>query len=103
MTGQVNVAGRPNTHPEVYRKVSAANYGEELQDHLMIIHGMQDTIVLFKDSVTLAEKLMMLDKDFDFVIAPTAVHEWGARDYVSRYVLKKLVGHFDRHLGRGPR
>ena len=103
MTGQVNVAGRPNTHPEVYRKVSAINYGEDLEDHLMIMHGMQDNVVLFKDSVTLAEKLMMLGKDFDFVVLPNVPHEWGAKDYVSLYGLRKLVGHFDRYLGRGPR
>ena len=103
MAAQVNVAGRPNTHPEVYRKVSAINYGEDLEDHLMIIHGMQDNIVLFKDSVVLAEKLMMLEKDFDFVVLPTAVHEWGTKDYVSLFGLRKLVGYFDTHLGRGPR
>ena len=103
MTAQVNVAGRPDTHPEVYRKVSAINYGDALQDHLMIIHGMQDDVVLFRDSVVLAEKLMLLRKDFDFVIVPRALHEWSTRDYVALYVLKKLVGHFDRYLGRGPK
>jgi dipeptidyl-peptidase-4 len=103
MTGQVNVAGRPEANPETYRKVSAVSYGENLQDHLMIVHGMQDSIVLFKDSVTLAEKLMLLGKDFELVVAPSAVHEWGTKDYVGAYVLRKLVGHFDRYLGRGPR
>jgi len=103
MTGQVNVAGRPEANPETYRKVSAVSYGENLQDHLMIIHGMQDSIVLFKDSVTLAEKLMLLGKDFDLVVAPSAVHEWGAKDYVGAYLLRKLVSHFDRYLDRGPR
>lgn len=103
MTGQVNVAGRPQANPDVYRKTSAVSYGEELSDHLMIIHGMQDSVVLFKDSVTLAEKLMMLGKDFDFVIAPSAVHEWSTKDYVGTYLLRKLVGHFDRYLGRGGR
>ena len=53
MSGPVTVAGRPNTHPEVYRKVSANKYAEALEDHLMILRGMQDTIVLFKNSVTL--------------------------------------------------
>jgi len=103
MTAQVNVADRPNTHPEVYRKVSAVSYGENLRDHLMILHGMQDDVVLFKDSVVLAEKLMMLGKDFDFVVVPNALHEWSSKDYAALYVLQKVVGHFDRHLGRGPR
>jgi dipeptidyl aminopeptidase/acylaminoacyl peptidase len=64
---------------------------------------MQDDVVLFKDSVMLAEKLMMLGKTFDFVVAPTAVHGWSQKDYYAVYLFKKLVEHFDRFLGRGPR
>ena len=101
-TGRPPVTRRPDTHPEAYRRSSAISYGENLQDHLMIIHGMQDSVVLFKDSVTLVEKLMMLGKDFDFVVAPSAVHSWSQKDYNAVYLLKKLVGHFDRYLGRGP-
>ncbi len=102
MTSEVRLIGRPDTQPEIFRKGSAFCYGEDLQDHLMIIHGMQDSVVQFRDSAALAEKLMMLGKDFDFVIAPSANHGWTRKDYVAVYLLKKLVGHFDRYLGRGP-
>ena len=93
----------PETHPEVYRKSSAHSYGEDLEDPLMFIHGLQDAVVLFKDSVTLAEKLMMLNKDFDFVILPSATHGFSRKDYVARFVYTKIDEYFDRHLGRGPR
>lgn len=102
-TGEVHVAGRPDVQPREYRNYSAISFGEDLQDPLMIIHGMQDDVVLFKDSVTLVEKLMMLGKDFDFVVAPTAVHGWAQQDYAATYLLRKLVQHFDRHMGRGSR
>jgi dipeptidyl-peptidase-4 len=98
MTGQVNVAGRPNTHPDVYKKVSAYSYGEDLEDHLMIIHGMGDSVVLFKDSIALAEKLMKLGKDFEFVVIPNSPHEWTAKDYNARYGMTRLAEHFDRYL-----
>ncbi|HEY7819068.1 MAG TPA: prolyl oligopeptidase family serine peptidase, partial [Vicinamibacteria bacterium] len=98
MTGQVNVAGRPETHPEIYRKTSASERGGELEDALLIVHGMQDQIVLFKDSVVLAEKLMMMGKDFDFAFSPTSVHEWSTKPYVARHLLGKIVDHFERHL-----
>ena len=55
----------------------------------MILHGMQDDIVLFKDSVTLAEKLMLLGKNFDFVVSPTSVHPWSLKDYVASFMLNK--------------
>ncbi len=103
MTGQTDNARQPYTHPEVYRKVSAVSFGEDLEDHLMFIHGLQDAVVLFKDSVTLAEKLMMLGKNFDFVILPSATHSYSQRDYETRFVLTKVTEHFDRYLGRGPR
>jgi dipeptidyl-peptidase-4 len=101
--GQESVVGQPDARPDAYKRSSAITYGEDLKDHLMIIHGMQDTSVLFKDSVTLAEKLMMLGKDFDLVLSPTSVHSWSRKDYVAVYFMNKLVGHFDRYLGRGPR
>jgi dipeptidyl-peptidase 4 len=102
-TGEVRVARRPETDPEVFEKSSVISYGEDLQDHLLIVHGMQDDIVLFKDSVTLAEKLMMLGKKFDFAVAPRSVHPWSTTDYVAVYLLNKIADHFDRYLGQGSR
>jgi dipeptidyl-peptidase-4 len=102
-TSEARLFGDPEDHPEAYRQGSAFSYGEDLQDHLMIIHGMRDSVVLFRDSVVLTEKLMMLGKDMDLVVAPSATHGWSRRDFAAQFLLKKLVGHFDRYLGRGPR
>jgi dipeptidyl-peptidase-4 len=103
LTGQTENIRMPSTHPEVYRKSSSFTFAENLKDPLMIIHGIQDDVVLFKDSVMLAEKLMMLGKDFDFVVLPTSTHSFGLRDYVARFVYRKVAEHFDRHLGSGPK
>jgi dipeptidyl aminopeptidase/acylaminoacyl peptidase len=101
--GVAAVVRRPRAHAEAHRRGSAIDYGENLRDPLLILHGMQDSIVLFKDSVVLAEKLMLLGKDFDFVVSPSSIHPWSQKDYVAVHFLRKLVSHFDRHLGRGPR
>ena len=93
----------PNARPDLYRKGSAFRYADGLEDPLMIIHGMQDTICLFRDSIHLAEKLMLLGKDFDFVPLPRSVHaDARNKDYVGTYVLRKIDQHFERHLGSGP-
>jgi dipeptidyl-peptidase 4 len=102
-TGEVKVAKRPDANPDVYRKISAISYGESLQDHLLILHGMQDDVVLFKDSVALTEKLLLLGKPVDFVTVPSSVHNWTLKDHYARYLLDKLVAHFDRYVGRGAR
>ena len=90
--------GDPVAHADAYRQGSAISFGEQLRDHLMIIHGMQDSTVLFRDSVALVEKLMLLGRDVDFVVAPSAVHAWTQKDYNARYLLTKLVDYFDHYL-----
>lgn len=97
-TGEVANAGRPSTHPESYRRSSALSFGEALVDPLMIIHGMQDDVVLFQDSVALVEKLLRLGKQLDFVIAPAATHDWANRPDYAAFFFEKIEEHFDRHL-----
>jgi hypothetical protein len=53
--------------------------------------------------MVLAEKLMMLGRDFDIVMSPTSVHEWSVKPYVARHVLGKIASHFERNLAGGPR
>jgi dipeptidyl-peptidase-4 len=101
--GVAALVRRPETHPQAHRQGSAIHFGDDLRVPLMILHGMQDSIVLFKDSVVLSEKLMRLGKDFEFVVIPNATHYWSRRDYAAVYALRQLVSHFKRHLGRGPR
>ena len=98
----VAIARRPQSHPEAFAR-GAAQYAGNLQDHLLIIHGMQDDVVPFKTAVVLAEELMRLGKDFDFAFAPAATHGWTGRPHYARYLLGKLVAHFDRYLRPEPR
>ena len=99
----VAVARTPQSHPEVFARGRAALYAKNLRDHLMIIHGMADDVVPFQTSVQLAEELIKQGKDFDLVIAPGATHRWAALDANAIYLFNKLIGHFDRYLGAGPR
>lgn len=101
-TDDVAIARRPNSHPETFAR-GAAQFAGNLQDHLLIIHGIQDDVVPFKTTVVLAEELMRQGKDFDFAFAPGATHGWTQKPHHARYLLGKLVAHFDRYLGAGPR
>ena len=98
----VAIVRRPGTRPDAFTR-GAAQYAGNLQDHLLIIHGMQDDVVPFKTVVTLAEELIRLNKDFDFAFAPASNHGWSREPRYARYLLTKLVDHFDRYLGSGPR
>ncbi|NKB89455.1 MAG: prolyl oligopeptidase family serine peptidase [Acidobacteria bacterium] len=101
LTGEMRVMGRPQDNPQAYADSSAFTQAAGLEDPLMIIHGMRDRIVLFKDSVELLERLMLLGKAHlvEFVPLPNSPHGWDTRElYQTRYAFKKLVAHFDRYL-----
>ena len=99
-TDDVAIVRRPQSHPEAFTR-GAAQYAGNLEDHLLIIHGMQDDVVPFKTTVMLAEELIRLGKDFDFAFAPGATHGWTRPTHYARYLFGKLVAHFDRYLEPG--
>lgn len=98
----VAIVRRPDTHPEAFTR-GAAQYAANLEDPLLLIHGMQDQVVPFKTVVDLAEALMRAGKDFDFAFAPAGTHGWTSRRHYARHLLGKLMAHFDRHLSREAR
>jgi dipeptidyl-peptidase-4 len=101
LTGQMAVMMRPEEQPAAYADSSPFMHARGLEDPLMIIHGMRDRVVLFKDSVTLVQRLLMLGKDIDFVALPDAGHGWDNEGLAqTRFAFRKLVQHFDRHLKR---
>jgi dipeptidyl-peptidase-4 len=96
---EVANAGRPEEQPGAYARSSAINHCENLADHLMIIHGMHDDVVLFEDTIALTEKLIALGKCFDLVVAPGSGHALWERDHYANHLASALVGHFERYLG----
>jgi dipeptidyl-peptidase-4 len=94
----VAITRTPATHPEAFVSGSALHLGDELRDPLLIIHGLMDDVVPFRTTMALAERLMLLGKDFDVATAPAATHAWTAREHYALYFYRKLVQFFDRHL-----
>ena len=105
LTGEMRVMERPQDYPEEYSDSSAFTHAAGLQDRLMIIHGMRDRIVLFKDSLTLLQHLMLYGKAdlVELVPVPDSRHGWdNAGLYQTRFAYRKLVDYFERYLGTGP-
>ena len=100
-TDDVAIVRRPESHPEAFAR-GALQYADNLEDHLLIIHGMQDHVVPFKTVAVLAEELIRLGKDFDFVFVPGATHGWTRPTHYARYLFGKLIAHFDQYLEPGP-
>lgn len=99
LTGQMAVMLAPEDSPDEYAESSAYLHGHGLQDPLLFIHGMRDRVVLFKDTITLLHRLILLGKDVDLVVLPNAGHGWDNESLVqTRFAFKKMVEFFDRHL-----
>ena len=96
----VAITRTPEAHPDAFVRGSALHLGAELRDPLLIIHGMMDDVVPFRTTMALAERLMLLGKDFDLATAPAATHAWTAREHHAVYFYRKLVQYFDRHVKR---
>jgi dipeptidyl aminopeptidase/acylaminoacyl peptidase len=58
-----NILNTPEIDPEAYRRSSPMEFAHNLQDHLLISHGMMDDNVFYKDSVMMAQRLIELKKD----------------------------------------
>jgi dipeptidyl aminopeptidase/acylaminoacyl peptidase len=58
-----NILNTPVLDPEAYKRSSPIELAHNLQDHLLIAHGMMDDNVFYKDSVMLAQRLIELKKD----------------------------------------
>jgi dipeptidyl aminopeptidase/acylaminoacyl peptidase len=87
----------PAQSPEAYRRSSPIHYSNNLKNHLLIIHGMSDTNVLFQDAVQLSEKLIQEGKDFEHVYYPEEDHGF-VRDETWRDALRRTTEWFDRWL-----
>jgi len=71
-----NILNTPDIDPEAYRVSSPIEYAQNLQDHLLIAHGMMDDNVFFQDSVNLSQRLIELHKD-NWTIAPYPLERHG--------------------------
>jgi len=100
LTGQMAVMLAPEDSPAEYIDSSAFMHAQGLEDPLMIIHGMRDRVVLYKDTVTLVQRLIMLGKDVDLVTLPDSGHAWDNESLTqTRFAFSKMVEFFNRHLG----
>ena len=96
-TDDVAIVRRPDTHPDIFEN-KAIRFAENLEDHLLLIHGLQDQVVPFKTVAVLSDELIRLGKNFDTAFVPGATHSWSRESGYSRYLFGKLLEHFDRYL-----
>jgi dipeptidyl aminopeptidase/acylaminoacyl peptidase len=72
-----NILNYPKTDPEAYRKSSPIYYANNLQDRLLMLHGMVDDNVQFQDVVRLSQRFIELGKEnWELAAFPVEAHSF---------------------------
>lgn len=93
-----NILNYPETDPVAYRQSSPIYFAENLQDPLLMLHGMVDDNVQFQDVVRLSERFIELGKkDWNLAIFPVEAHGFKtAYSWTDEY--RRILELFNQHL-----
>lgn len=93
-----NILNYPETDPEAYRKSSPIYFANNLQDPLLMLHGMVDDNVQFQDVVRLSQRFIELGKkDWDLAVFPVESH--GFKEAYSWYdEYRRIFELFEKQL-----
>ncbi len=87
---------RPQENPEGYRETNMLNHVSNLDGKLMLIHGVQDDVVVMQHSMQFLRECVLQGKQVDFFVYPTHPHNVRGKDRlhlmekVSRYFMENL-------------
>ena len=103
LTGEQRVMLRPQEHMDAYARASSHTKADGLRGSLMLIHGMRDAVVLYKDSAWLTQYLLQLGKDVELLTLPDAGHGWDLEGLAqTRFAFRRMVAFFRRTLLANP-
>lgn len=94
------ILNMPQSDDESFRRSSPIYFAGNLQDSLLILHGMVDSNVLYQDSVRLSQRLIELKKPrWALFSYPVENHVWDRAD-TKLDSLRRLTDLFDQALKR---
>jgi dipeptidyl-peptidase-4 len=86
----------PQGNPDGFDKASLLNYAQNLDAHLLIIHGAVDPTVVWQNSLLYLRKAIDLGKQVDYFVYPGDEHNMRGKDRVHLY--QKITDYFMLHL-----
>jgi dipeptidyl-peptidase 4 len=100
---QERYMGLPQDNAAGYKEGSPINFAEGLRGNLLLVHGTGDDNVHFQGSQKLINRLVALDKPFDFMEYPNRTHAINEGDGTSLHLHSLLARYLLEHLPAGPR
>ena len=86
----------PEENPDGYEETNMINHVPSLQGKLMLIHGMQDDVVVMQHSIKFIRECVTKDKQVDFFVYP--VHPHNVRGSDRLHLMKKVSNYFFDNL-----
>jgi dipeptidyl-peptidase-4 len=90
--------GLPQTNAEGYRLGSPINFAEGLKGKLLIVHGSGDDNVHFQGTEELINRLVELNKPFDFMEYPNRTHAINEGPGTSVHLYNLISRYLQEHL-----
>ncbi len=86
----------PIDNPDGYQKANVLNYVGQLEGKMLIIHGTNDPVVMWQNSLTLLDECIKHGKQVDYFVYPGAAHNMRGKSRV--HMFEKITGYFNSHL-----
>jgi dipeptidyl-peptidase-4 len=86
----------PMQNPEGYETANVLNYVDQLDGKLLIIHGTNDPVVMWQNSLTFLDECIKHGKQVDYFVYPGAGHNMRGKARV--HMFEKITGYFDENL-----
>ncbi|MDG1842521.1 MAG: prolyl oligopeptidase family serine peptidase [Crocinitomicaceae bacterium] len=93
-----NILNYPSTDSIAYYRSSPINFAQNLEDPLLILHGMEDSNVQFQDVVRLSQRFIELEKtNWELAVFPVEGHSFKeASSWLDEY--RRIFNLFNRYL-----
>ena len=87
---------RPEENPDGYKQADLKNYVNNLDGHLLIIHGAMDSTVVWQHSLTLLRAFIKAGKQVDYFVYPT--HPHNVRGWDRIHLMNKVSEYFEEYM-----
>ena len=94
--------GLPKDNPDGYKNGSPITFAEGLQGKLLLVHGSGDDNVHFQGSEKLVNRLIALEKPFEFMDYPNRTHAIREGEGTTLHLYELLARYLRENLRPGP-
>jgi dipeptidyl-peptidase-4 len=98
---QERYMGLPEQNKQGYHDGSPINFAQNLDGHLLVVHGSGDDNVHFQGTELLINKLVALGKPFDFMDYPNRTHAISEGEGTSFHLFSLITRYLEEHVPPG--